>query len=156
MVLYLIIKINRGRFEWTGDYSDKSDKWTEEMKKELKVELKDDGVFYMSFLDFNYNFTSLDKALDFNCSKEWKEKCIFNGEWNHESDGGNYYKNQKTYFTNPQYLLTLESDTTVIISLLQSDYRFFGINLILLIGDNKSDLFLIIFNLFKNDCIINF
>eukprot|EP00347_Sterkiella_histriomuscorum_P024013 403332608 len=38
--------------EWTGDWSDKSTKWTQDIKDELGFEDKDDGVFYISFDDY--------------------------------------------------------------------------------------------------------
>jgi len=45
-----------GATEWTGDWSDNSDKWTDEMKAQLNCEIKDDGIFYMSFEDFLVKF----------------------------------------------------------------------------------------------------
>ena len=41
-----------GEVEWTGDWSDSSDKWTTSLKIELNVINKDDGIFWMSFSDF--------------------------------------------------------------------------------------------------------
>ena len=38
--------------EWNGDWSDKSSKWTPELKKELGVEEKNDGIFYMCEDDY--------------------------------------------------------------------------------------------------------
>ena len=35
--------------EWTGRFSDKSDDWTEELKKECGVKDEDDGLFWMPF-----------------------------------------------------------------------------------------------------------
>lgn len=50
-----------GQFEWDGDWSDKSDKWTKEMIKAFNPVLDDDdGTFWMSFDDFVANFDSLD------------------------------------------------------------------------------------------------
>jgi len=46
-----------GEQEWTGDWSDKSDKWTPELKKELGWENSDDGRFWMPIKDF-VNFFS--------------------------------------------------------------------------------------------------
>lgn len=42
-----------GAFEWKGRWSDKSDCWTPELKKQLGVEDKDDGLFWMDFEDLN-------------------------------------------------------------------------------------------------------
>ena len=50
-----------GGFEWDGDWSDNSDKWTEEMIKAFGAVLdEEDGSFWMSFADFTKQFTSLD------------------------------------------------------------------------------------------------
>ncbi len=41
-----------GSFEWTGDFSDKSKKWTEELKKFVGYSNRDDGIFFMKIEDF--------------------------------------------------------------------------------------------------------
>ena len=41
-----------GEVEWTGDWSDKSEIWTEKLKKELNFKVKDDGIFWMNYSDF--------------------------------------------------------------------------------------------------------
>ena len=40
------------RHEWDGDWSDKSDKWTPELKERLGYTDEDDGIFWMDFKDF--------------------------------------------------------------------------------------------------------
>ena len=46
-----LIKIRNpwGKKEWTGDWSDYSDKWTESTKAKVDFEAKNDGVFWISF-----------------------------------------------------------------------------------------------------------
>jgi calpain-15 len=48
-----LVKIRNpwGRFEWNGDWSDKSEKWTKELKKIAEFDDKNDGVFWMSIAD---------------------------------------------------------------------------------------------------------
>ena len=41
-----------GNTEWSRDWSDKSLKWTENLRRQCNVEIKDDGSFYMSYEDF--------------------------------------------------------------------------------------------------------
>ena len=41
-----------GNFEWQGDFSDTSPLWTPKHRKELNIEVHDDGVFWMRFEDF--------------------------------------------------------------------------------------------------------
>ena len=52
--LIRLLKIRNpwGFKEWTGDWSDKSPKWTTDLKDELGFENKDDGIFYISFEDY--------------------------------------------------------------------------------------------------------
>lgn len=56
-----IIKLRNpwGHKEWVGDWSDESEKWTEDLRKELNWEKKNDGVFWMSLKDFCAYFTEI-------------------------------------------------------------------------------------------------
>lgn len=45
--------------EWTGDWSDNSEKWTQRMLELVKESMKQDGAFWMSIDDFVYCFKSL-------------------------------------------------------------------------------------------------
>jgi calpain-15 len=48
-----------GNFEWTGDWADDSELWTEDIKREVGFVDEDDGMFWMSFDDFIENFRRL-------------------------------------------------------------------------------------------------
>lgn len=54
----LKIKNPWGTNEWEGDWSDKSKKWTEEIKELLNFEDKEDGIFWISLNDFLKFYTS--------------------------------------------------------------------------------------------------
>ena len=41
-----------GRGEWNGDWSDKSELWTDKLKEKLGFEKANDGIFWMNFEDF--------------------------------------------------------------------------------------------------------
>ena len=41
-----------GKYEWKGDWSDYSDKWTKSLKKMLNLEQQDDGIFWINVKDF--------------------------------------------------------------------------------------------------------
>jgi calpain-15 len=41
-----------GHYEWKGDWSDKSELWTDELKEEVGLVVADDGCFWMSFEDY--------------------------------------------------------------------------------------------------------
>lgn len=55
-----------GHKEWLGDWSDNSDKWTPELRKQYNVEQKDDGTFYISYADYinYYRATTICKVHD--------------------------------------------------------------------------------------------
>ncbi len=64
-----------GKYEWTGDWSDNSVKWTEEITKIINYDTtkaKNDGVFFISFEDYLHFFhsTSTCKFLDENIHSE--------------------------------------------------------------------------------------
>lgn len=46
-----------GSFEWQGDWGDKSNKWTDQAKKQVGFTDKDDGSFWMEFEEFRQFFT---------------------------------------------------------------------------------------------------
>ena len=50
-----------GEKEFNGDWSDKSTKWNDDLKKLFGfTEVEDDGIFYMSYEDFTYYFRSFE------------------------------------------------------------------------------------------------
>jgi len=48
-----------GGTEWNGDWSDKSDKWTPELKAQLKLTDSNDGTFWMDFKEMRQYFTRI-------------------------------------------------------------------------------------------------
>ncbi len=68
-----------GNFEWNGDYSDKSDKWTKDLKEQVKFQDKDDGIFFMTFTDFLkfFPFTFVCKYND-GYNYKFKKEIIYN------------------------------------------------------------------------------
>jgi len=56
-----------GSGEWKGDWSDQSDKWTDEVREQLQYyDNRDDGVFWMDFEDFRgiFRYWSVNKYVD--------------------------------------------------------------------------------------------
>ncbi len=51
--------VGRGHGEWTGEWSDASDKWTRWWINKLQFSKRDDGVFWISFSDFLQYFANL-------------------------------------------------------------------------------------------------
>ena len=48
-----------GNFEYSGNWSDYSSKWTEELKKKYEFYKKNDGIFYMGYDDFTQYFLTV-------------------------------------------------------------------------------------------------
>ena len=48
-----------GNFEYSGDWSDYSSKWSDELKKKYEFNKKNDGVFYMAYNDFTQYFLTI-------------------------------------------------------------------------------------------------
>eukprot|EP00347_Sterkiella_histriomuscorum_P016829 403351694 len=55
-----------GHKEWMGDWSDKSDKWNDDLRKQLNFVDADDGVFFISYRDYMnyYRSTTICKVHD--------------------------------------------------------------------------------------------
>ena len=47
-----------GKVEWQGDWSDKSDKWTEGLKEQVEFTDAEDGIFFMDVKDYIECFES--------------------------------------------------------------------------------------------------
>lgn len=48
-----------GKIDWRGDWSSGSQLWTEELRTELRLNMRKDGIFYMSLDDFYRYFTMI-------------------------------------------------------------------------------------------------
>ena len=59
MVNLVKLRNPHGTGEWNGKWSDKSDQWSEELMKELDHEVKDDGIFWMEFMEMAYFFQKI-------------------------------------------------------------------------------------------------
>ena len=80
-----VIKLRNpwGHFEYSGDWSDYSSKWTQELKKKYEFNKKNDGVFYMGYEDFLKYFITVGFAKihpdyvsnDIKIKKEKNTKC---------------------------------------------------------------------------------
>jgi calpain len=131
-----------GRSEWNGAYSDQSSEWRsipESTKKEMGLEVKEDGEFWMTFADFKKYFTQVEMChlspdlivKDAKQShKNWKIQT-FEGEWVKGVSAGGCRNYVDTFWLNPQYVVSLkepdvgdqEGLCTVVVSLMQKNRR---------------------------------
>ena len=115
-----------GQCEWTGDWSDHSERWTPAVRKMLGYTPSDDGSFYMSWADFTTRFNKVYvcRLYKDDIGDKWHEIQQF-GRWEGDTAGG--CTNFPTWPGNPQYIVTTQvPDTQLFISLQQPDLRLEG------------------------------
>ncbi|CAH8477475.1 unnamed protein product [Schistosoma intercalatum] len=132
------------KHEWKGSWSDNSPEWKNvksKDKKALQYKSKDDGEFWMSFDDFEKNFTLLEichfgyASLDHRDEIDKKKRCeeiCFAGEWVANVNAGGSFNYPESFCTNPQYLFTIGADhnakvtkTHIIVGVMQEYRRLF-------------------------------
>ncbi|XP_075679746.1 calpain-9-like isoform X1 [Dermatophagoides pteronyssinus] len=123
--------------EWTGAWSDKSREWSivsSEEKQRIGLTFDADGEFWMSFADFQKNFTNIEitnltpDSLDDDSKKAWQVN-YFEGQWIPGVSAGGCRNHLNTFYLNPQYMITLtEHDDddelcTCVVALMQKNHR---------------------------------
>ncbi|XP_071159192.1 calpain-9-like isoform X9 [Mytilus edulis] len=129
--------------EWKGAFSDESERWkyiTDSDKEEIGLTQEDDGEFWMTFGDWQSNFQKLEicnlgpDSLDDDelvkiGKKRWEATSEV-GEWIPNVNAGGCRNYLQTFFTNPQYRVTVtdpdedEDDLcTILVGVLQKDRR---------------------------------
>ncbi|OQR83584.1 hypothetical protein ACHHYP_14532 [Achlya hypogyna] len=144
------------RGAWKGDWSNDDAKWEDNLQVEAALRAdpacdfnrtKNDGTFWMIWEDFVETFNELYIARIFPSTMH--QYCV-RGEWIGPAAAGPPTKpaaepraedpsaarrwtvqgeSDPSWFRNPQYRLVVEDKTTVLLSLLQRDFRLYG-------GDN--------------------
>jgi len=97
-----------GSYEWTGDFSDKSEKWTKKLREHVGVKNIDDGVFFMKIEDFKKYFPHM-----FIC--KYKNDYFYNYEKFHQDN-------------RDQFICTkfnIKEPTDAVITLHQKQQRFY-------------------------------
>ncbi|KAG0372535.1 hypothetical protein BGX24_000132 [Mortierella sp. AD032] len=100
-----------GKIEWNGDWSDQSEKWTDEATAALKFEEKNDGRFWMPYKDFLRIFTTLDRCR------------VFDATWSVASSWIPYNVSPRSS-GHYEFELTKSSKTVLVLS--QPDTRYYG------------------------------
>ncbi|XP_063793380.1 calpain-6 isoform X2 [Pseudophryne corroboree] len=143
-----------GNREWRGAWSDESEEWkkvSEYEKRQLGLDLQNDGEFWMTFEDWCKNFTHADVCRIINTSilsrhKTW-EKGEARGKWTKSEEvllnrSGGCFNYKSTFFQNPQYMFEIKKEEDeVLVSLQQQDQ---WIN-----KSRKGDRFIIGFEILK-------
>eukprot|EP00359_Climacostomum_virens_P005569 CAMPEP_0204912218 /NCGR_PEP_ID=MMETSP1397-20131031/10410_1 /ASSEMBLY_ACC=CAM_ASM_000891 /TAXON_ID=49980 /ORGANISM="Climacostomum Climacostomum virens, Strain Stock W-24" /LENGTH=1540 /DNA_ID=CAMNT_0052083079 /DNA_START=351 /DNA_END=4973 /DNA_ORIENTATION=- len=108
--------------EWNGDWSDSSFKWTKLFKQKLNYQDSADGIFWMSFEDFVWEFKNLYVCRIFP-TKAWLKLPKVEDVWEgREAAGLPSRANPRAVFgDNPQYQLTLTKPCTIFIELTQKE-----------------------------------
>ncbi|KAM8952265.1 calpain-2 catalytic subunit-like [Pelodytes ibericus] len=124
-----------GKVEWNGRWSDNSPLWSlldTAVRTKLQVQ-REDGEFWMQMEDFLRYFNTLeicsltpDSACDEN-TQLWNANS-FQGSWVRGHNAGGCRNYADTFWTNPQFLVTLREEDedggcTLLVSLMQKDRR---------------------------------
>ncbi|XP_072031112.1 calpain-9-like isoform X3 [Amphiura filiformis] len=115
-----LIKIRNpwGQVEWNGAWSDDSAEWNQlsaSEKKDMGLDAKDDGEFWMAFHDFKRHYDRVDVChLDpESMSKPGKKKWVANythGRWQKGATAGGCRNFPDTFWINPQIAVGLEEE----------------------------------------------
>jgi hypothetical protein len=118
-----------GQSEWQGAWSDNSPLWKQHpnVAKVCNPLSKDDGAFWMSYKDFCKYWTMIDIVRLYPKEQGWNCK-MQQSEWKGITAGGPLEKNIRKSRANPQFILNLDNDSEVTVSLMQKDYRYEGDN----------------------------
>lgn len=129
--------------EWNGAWSDESAEWRfipDHVKEDIGLTFDVDGEFWMSFQDWmnhydrvemcNLSPDSLSEEQETGRKKVWAN-AILEGEWVQGSSAGGCRNYLDSFWTNPQYIVTLETpdegdydgNCTLIVALLQKNRR---------------------------------
>ncbi|XP_062400197.1 calpain-9 [Sardina pilchardus] len=126
-----------GQVEWNGRWSDKSREWNmidRSDKDRILRHAGDDGEFWMEFDDFRANYDKVEicnltpDSLTDNVKRKWAVN-FFEGNWIRGSTAGGCRNFIDTFWTNPQFRLTLEDaddeddQCSVIVALMQKNRR---------------------------------
>ena len=110
-----------GSFEWKGDWSDKSNRWTPRLRRLLDAVDKNDGTFWMSFQDFTTYFRRLYvcRLHEGSRFRHW----VFQGCWSTADDTAGGGPSRRSVGKNPQFFLRAARPCTVDVELRQASYR---------------------------------
>ncbi|XP_063793936.1 calpain-2 catalytic subunit-like [Pseudophryne corroboree] len=134
-ILLLRLRNPWGKVEWNGRWSDNSPLWSQ-LDNTLweKLHVKgEDGEFWMQMDDFLRYFDTLEicnlspDSAGTDAPQPWNASS-FHGKWVRGHNAGGCRNYRGTFWTNPQFLVTLEggdekSFCTLLASLLQEDRR---------------------------------
>jgi len=106
--------------EWTGRFSDESNFWTEELKRQAKHTIANDGLFWMDVEDFIGHFDTVDA-----CSIDPPGMIALteNGSWSRADGTAVGPQGTTSFCNNPQYFVQVNGneDADCYISLVQDD-----------------------------------
>jgi len=128
-IRYIQVRNPWGNSEWNGDWSDKSPKWTDDLKIEIGHEDEDDGTFFMSWEDFVIWFGDVQindpTGLAVCTEGDTAQVDVFHsGLIARKTAGGS--RGASTYRFNPSVELKVERDSKVELSIYQADTRSYG------------------------------
>ena len=115
-----------GEHEWLGDFSDKSEAWTADLKQAVGYEDEEDGSFFMHWPDFIQYFGCIEICDPTKLSALTLDRMcritVFGSHWVAGLTAGGEPPSD-TFKFNPRARVTVESDGPVNVTLFQPDTR---------------------------------
>ncbi|KAM3137969.1 hypothetical protein pb186bvf_009864 [Paramecium bursaria] len=99
-----------GRKEWQGNWSDQSNKWTPQLRQQLKHDIKDDGIFWINYSDFITEFDSV---------------CVCKLNTDYYFTSLSLKQDKKEFITKRVILMRVYQKQHAYITLSQKDKKFF-------------------------------
>ena len=148
-----------GQGEWTGKFADEDEAWDDYkgLKEKLNYVFRDDGTWWMRYEDWCIHYNKMYLCKIFPSS--WSQYAI-TGEWRGNTAGGAYpvqadrseenkdsnvkIDTNEKWFNNPQYRISVQKRTQLIISLMQEDEkiskrRYIPVNFMIVRVKSKRD-----------------
>ncbi|KAK4473414.1 hypothetical protein MN116_002786 [Schistosoma mekongi] len=129
--------------EWKGAWCDGAPEWSyisQQEKENILLSFNEDGEFWMSYEDFVTYFSNIEvchlslESLEYNQDFHGKrrlDETIFSGQWQRNVNAGGCISNRTTYWTNPQFRITVkdpdpdddDNKCSILVGLMQKDIR---------------------------------
>ena len=120
--LLKLIKVKNGfwEFNWDGDFSFLSEKWTQELKNKLEYIYNDQEYFWITVEDFQKNF---DEVITYKYFPNYYYNSITINKKENFQNSKNFYQNSSNLKENTILKMDLKKDTHIFLTLFQKDAR---------------------------------
>jgi len=122
--MLVCIREPHASYEWAGDWSPTSSKWTAATKEHLRYDPDAEetrGTFWIAWKDFRKHFNRIDVLFSGAAHSSAAVEDALEGEWRGQTAAGN--ESHAEWRSNPQYVLEANAPCRVTLTLSQPDVR---------------------------------